>query len=607
MTLKQASHSLLVLLAFLSNACSSPAVVAPAPTVAPATEAPAPTVAPAAEAPAPTTAPTDAPEGGGSVTWTRFAEANPVFHPVEAQSNQYSFFYLLYGQLVRLDLSDASLQTIIPDLAESWEISSDATVFTFKLRKDVKWQDGKTFTADDVVYTATWGAENKNAYIGFSPGWFVLKGQADIQAKCDADVASAANCGGASIFDGVKKVDDYTVQFTLDKPNVTFLRTLADAPSSIMPQHLLAGQTADQINKGDFKNKIPIGTGPFTLGQVVPDQFMEFVANANYYKGAPKLDKVIYKQVTPETALAQIETGELDIILNAGASNYDRLSKIEILDTRVLAAPGIFVILPHMESNEDRTRLNKDLKLDLPPLNFDFTDKRVRQAMYYAIDRRTINNELFGGRNKILWNPPGFKADYPGLNEYQFNPEKAKELLAAAVKDKKVNLKTTMLFYYANELGDGAKLAPIIKQQLEDVGFKVELNGVAQDAWEKVVTDDSQRATYDIGFSAGGAEGLGPNRSQIYFKCGAESYQNQSGYYNCELRKLFEKALTQANPAEQDKTYEEIAKLLNEEVPQLYLWQLSGVHPVNKRVQNLTVPAFERYATMTAYDWSVNQ
>lgn len=62
---------------------------------------------------------------------------------MEAQSNQYSFFYLLYGQLVRLDLSDASLQTIIPDLAESWEISSDATVFTFKLRKDVKWQDGK--------------------------------------------------------------------------------------------------------------------------------------------------------------------------------------------------------------------------------------------------------------------------------------------------------------------------------------------------------------------------------------------------------------------------------------------------------------------------------
>lgn len=104
MTLKQASHSLLVLLAFLSNACSSPAVVAPAPTVAPATEAPAPTVAPAAEAPAPTTAPTDAPEGGGSVTWTRFAEANPVFHPVEAQSNQYSFFYLLYGRSSDLTL-----------------------------------------------------------------------------------------------------------------------------------------------------------------------------------------------------------------------------------------------------------------------------------------------------------------------------------------------------------------------------------------------------------------------------------------------------------------------------------------------------------------------
>ncbi len=607
MTTKQVSYSLLVLLAFISNACSSPAVVAPAPTVAPATEAPAPTVAAAAEAPAPTIAPTDAPEGGGSVSWTRFAEANPVFHPVEAQSNQYSFFYLLFGQLVRLDLSDASLQTITPDLAEAWEISADATVFTFKLRKDVKWQDGRPFTADDVVYTATWGAENKNAYIGFSPAWFVLKGQADVQASCDADVSVAAKCGGASKFDGVKKLDDYTVQFTLDKPNVTFLRSLADAPSSIMPLHLLAGQTADQINKGNFKNKSPIGTGPFTLGQIVPDQYMEFIANPAYFKGAPKLEKVIYKQVTPETALAQIETGELDIILNAGASNYERLSKIDILDTRVLPAPGIFTIVPHVESQSDRTRLNKELSLDLPPLNFDFSDKRVRQAMYYAIDRRTINDELFGGRNKILWNPPGFKADYPGLNQYEYSPAKAKELLAAAEKDKTVDLDKKMVFYYANELGDGAKLAPIIKQQLEDVGFKVELNGVAIDAWEKVVTDDSQRGTYDVGFSAGGAEGLGPNRSQIYFKCGAEPLQNQSGYYNCDLRKLFEKALTQANPVEQDKTYAEIAKLLNDEAPQLYLWQLAGVHPVNKRVQNATVPAFERYATMSAYEWSVNR
>jgi len=239
------------------------------------------------------------------VSWNRFAEANPVFHTIDAQSNQYPFFYFLYGQLVRLDLGDTSLQTLTPDLAESWEITPDAQTFTFKLRQGVKWHDGTDFTADDVVYTATWAAENRNAYTGFPTGWWTLKGGADIQAACDAAPDDKTKCGGSSTFEGVTKIDDYTVQFTLAAPNVEFLRTLADAPSSIMPKHLLAGQTRGEILKGDFMNKSPVGTGPFTLGQVVPDQFIEFIASPGYYKGPPKLEKIIYKAITTDTALAQ--------------------------------------------------------------------------------------------------------------------------------------------------------------------------------------------------------------------------------------------------------------------------------------------------------------
>ena len=249
---------------------------------------------------------------------------------------------------------------------------------------------------------------------------------------------------------------------------------MVDAPSVIMPEHLLTGQTLDQINKGDFKNKQPIGTGPFTVKAIVPDQYIEFDANPDYYGGKPKLDSVFYKHINTDTALAQLESGDLDVALNVGATNADPLSKVDLLNVQIVNSPGIFTLVPFDETQAQRDGWKTSLKLDLPPVAFDFTDKRVRQAMYYAIDRRTINDQLFGGKNRILWNPPGFK-EYDDLNKYVFNPQKAKDLLAAAVADKKADLSKPIRFMYATDLANGGQIAPIVKQELEAVGFKVEL------------------------------------------------------------------------------------------------------------------------------------
>ena len=300
-----------------------------------------PTTAPGSVDPGTSAAPTDAAPSASSVSFNRFAEFAPVFHTVEAQSNQYAFFYLLFDTLVTLDLTDPSLQTIVPDLAETWDVSPDATVFTFHLADGITWHDGEPFTADDVVYTATWAVENRNAYIGFPPAWFAIKGAAEIDGTTNA-------------LEGVRKIDDLTVEFTLAAPNALFLRNLADAPSSIMPEHLLAGQTADQINQGDFKNKTPIGTGPYKMVRIEPDQFVELAANTDYFKGAPKIEKFFYKAITTETALAQLESGELDIVLNVGSANKDRLSDVDILNVQTVSSPGIFNLLFTSETPEQR-------------------------------------------------------------------------------------------------------------------------------------------------------------------------------------------------------------------------------------------------------------
>ena len=627
---------LFAVFALLLGACSStPATQAPtaAPTAAPATATITPTSAPtaapttataaqstataapatataAASSAAPSVAASSAAASGatgGSVSFTRFAEANLVFHTVEAQSNQYMLYYLVFDTLVALDLSDKTLQTLKPRMATDWTISPDATTFTFHLRKDIKWQDGTPFTSKDVVYTATWAAENRNGFVGFPPAWFSLKGQADAQKACDAALSDPTVCGGTAAFPGVTAPDDYTVVFTLDQPDVFFLRTMADAPSVILPEHILTGQTLDQINKGDFKNKSPIGTGPFTVKQIVPDQFIEFDANPDYYLGRPKLDSIFYKAINTDTALAQLQSGDLDIALNVGATNFDPLSKIDILNVQVVNSPGIFTLVPFDETDAQRTQWNKEFKLNLPPIAFNFSDKRVRQAMYYAIDRKTINDQLFGGQNRILENPPGFK-EYSDLNPYPFDPQKAKDLLAAATADGKVDLSKHIRFMYATDLADGGKVAPIVKQQLEAVGFHVDLMAVDINTYNTLATTSANRGKYDMSFGAGGSEGLSPSRSQIYFDCDVPNPEDPvagTGYQNCDLRNLFLKARTQVDPTAQDDTYHQIARILNDEVPQLYLWQLAGVHAVNKRVQGVQVPSFERYVTIDALNWSV--
>jgi peptide/nickel transport system substrate-binding protein len=354
--------------------------------------------------------------------------------------------------------------------------------------------------------------------------------------------------------------------------------------------------TADEINQSDFKLSNPVGTGPYSMVRVEPDQFVEFAANPDYFKGAPEIERFFYMSITPETALAQLETGELDIALNVGAANQERLEGVDLLDVRVVSSPGIFALVPIVDTPEVREQHG------LPPVGFDFTDPRVRKAMYHAIDRRAINDAVYGGANRILWNPPGFK-EYEGLDEYEFDPDKARTLLA----ESGVDLSTPIRFLYANELGDGQRIAPIIAQQLQDVGFTVELNGLDITAWEAIVTDDAQRASYDMTLSAGGSEGLHPSRSEIYYKCGDEPLTGQSGYYNCDLRALFREALTKGDPAEQDAIYGQIAQILNTDLPQLYLWQLSGVHAVNDRLAGVTVPSFERYLTMDVQDWSIAQ
>ncbi len=176
------------------------------------------------------TGPTFAQSPADTLTVTRLSDFPTCFHPICFQTgNQYMNFQLLFNSLVKVD-SDES--TFIPDLADTWEVSPDATTFTFHLNPKATWQDGTPVTADDVIYTAATAAQMADVYTtnGTYPidDWLAVKGPTRSRAPATSPRAWSRSTTTPS-------------QFTLAAPNAVWLRNLADPAYMIMPKHILEG------------------------------------------------------------------------------------------------------------------------------------------------------------------------------------------------------------------------------------------------------------------------------------------------------------------------------------------------------------------------------
>jgi peptide/nickel transport system substrate-binding protein len=600
--------ALLAAAALIASACGATATPTPA-----ATASPAPTAA-AASAAAPTpssAAPSSATGGSSSISITRFGSYTPEFHPIYAEANQYLTYYLIFDTLVDVDLSDKTMLTNTPDLATSWTVSPDGSVYTFKLASGVTWQDGQPFTANDVAFTANWAAENRSTFdTGFAPPWYSLKGAADAQAACDKAPTSATACGGNTnnLIPGIKVIDPQTIQFTTETADVLFLEQATNAVATIMPAHLLMGMTGAQILKSDFLNKDPIGTGPYKLARIITGQFTEFDANPSYFRGAPKIAKIFYKDITPDQGLAQLQTGDLDIATNTGAANTATLQGMSNLTTEVVPTPGYLAMYTWDETPAQRAAASYIKPGGLKP-GFPFWVTQVRQAVYYAIDRRGIDQAIYKGQNPTVWNPPGYLTGVAGLNQYPFDPAKAKALLATAATMPGVDLTKPIRLLCTSDTNDNSRICPIIKQQLEAVGLTVNIMSMTQAAANTYTADLTNRENYDAEFIAGGG-GIDPSSSSFHIACDTGAHNNilfDTGYVDCNLLNQYTQALATPDVTARNKIWDQVAQTLNDQLPLLYLWQVSGVHAVNKRVQGVTIPQFDRDLTMNAYQWTVSQ
>jgi len=450
-----------------------------------------------------------------------------------------------------------------PDLALEWDVSDDASVYTFKLRQDATWHDGEPVTANDVVETVRFiltQATNINPRRWISS---VKGGQAFYDGETDE-------------LPGVYAPDDFTVVIELEETNVGW-HLSATTDLQILPAHIFSNVVPEDIVEHHapawYTPELNIGSGPFKFVRAERDQFVELERNEDYYGGRPKLARIVYKNFgAADTQFIALQKGELDV-WNVPQDFYEQSLQLDNVDIHLVNRNYIRVFLLNYES---------------PVL----ADKRVRQALAYAIDRVGICEGLYSGLctpyNSYMEMRP-WLAD--GLNQYEFNPEKAKELLAEAEADGgwDPNNVLRVYWYYSDALHQDIMAA--IQQNLAAVGVQTQLQYV-----EGTTATDLQKACeFEMYY-----QGWGFSFPEQYNSFFTDSERCTTPWGDPDAQALFNQTATTVDLEERMAIHEQIQLRLNDELPMMPFLQFIGPVAVNKRVGGFNEDAlWNRY-----YPWS---
>jgi len=405
---------------------------------------------------------------------------------------------------------------IEPAVSSDFKVADDAKSITFTLRDGVKFWDGTAVTVEDVIFS--------------------LERYAGIQGDDSA----------FSVFEGVS-ADGDQITVTLAEPSTEFIYELTCA---IIP----ASYDAD-------KDEIPQGTGPFRFVSYAPGEALEVEKNENYWKdNCPYLDAVTFKIVTDtDTAILQLNSGTLDIYQYLTSDQAETLDsdKFNIQVGNVNYVQGMF--------------LNNKVK--------PFDDVRVRQALYYAVDRQLISDMLFNGQSHIIGTHmiPAASKYYNAATEnvYSVDLDKAKELLKEAGLENGFEFTITVPNNYAPHEGT----AQIIADCLEKVGITANINLVEFTTWySDVYVDRNYEATV---VAVDGT--LAP--SSWFSKNLSTASNNFTNYSNEEFDKTYQAALAETDLDAKVAYYKQLQQILADDAASIYCQDPSNLLAINSQLE----------------------
>lgn len=449
---------------------------------------------------------------------------------------------LMFLPLMELD-ADLNFEGMLADSITT----EDNKNFIVHIDDAATWSDGTPVTADDVVYTALRLA---SPVIGNTAMmYYVFEGVGD-----DGFVEE-----GAESIDGIQKVDDKTVQFTTkeEMPITTFENSYARYLLTL-PKHVIEQYSEEELSTADWFNHPDVVSGPFFVTDFDVDHYISYEANKDYWKGAPKIDKLNIKIVDGSQLYAGLQSGEIDITQQTMSDiPQEDYESVEALD-------NVDVVYGSPVTNQSVFIQTKNVP-----------DVKVRQAMLYAIDRQQILEELLNGHGEIV---DGFLSSASpfyddSLTPVSYDPEKAKALLEEAGWDSS----QTIRFYVNSGDSTFVNAASIIAAEWAAVGIKAEIQTVDFATLMSVAgTED-----YDVLAVQYTYAPVDPYPDVAWLLGGEGSW---TSYSDDTLNDALTKSQLTSDPEETKELFSVVDKKVQEDVPMFSAYVISAQGAVSKRI-----------------------
>ncbi len=467
----------------------------------------------------------EAPTPGGTLVIGIATSPGHLNPAISTGSEVHTVADSIFNGLVALD--DQAVPQ--PELATSWSVNDDATVYTFTLADGVRWHDGAPFTSADVRFT-------------FEE--VLLRFHSRTRSSLGGRLAR------------IDTPDDRTVAFHFDEPYAPLLQQLTVTEAPILPRHVYA-EAADATTAA--ANLRPIGTGPFRFVAYDPDDQVVLERNDDYFEeGLPYLDRVVFR-IVPDasTRLLALERGELDFVAGVPASEFERIAASPALTTYAPnSGPGGGFCVMTMTFNLERALL---------------ANRAVRVALAHAIDRQQLVDQVLYGSGRVATGPihSGLANFYTDdVTAYAFDPARAARLLDEAGYPAGADgVRFAIDFLHFPQF---AKYGEVLRQNLAEVGVRLELVALDRAAFVTRMFGQRDFDTGVVSYCNNTDPAIGVARVYLSSNIGDVPFSNAGAYANADVDRLFAEAASLAGIEARAERYRAVQRLLTADLP--YLW-----------------------------------